>query len=841
MGRQIDYAALARQHGGVLLVEGAAASGRASEPDYAALAEQFGGTSVTGLESMPLAVSHRRPGEVPPQTVGRFAREATQSINPLTILEGISQSVLDPVGTVGGVISAHDRARQQAQEAFRRGDYVAGVRHSLEYALPYVTGVGGAALGLPGGPAGVVAGAAGGYALGTGVASRLDEGASRLAEGDIAGGLGASVDAASMTALGARGAVPAQRAISQPGRTLSGTARRVIERVTPKNLSAAEAAAVAFGRERGIPVDVGTATGRQFLKNAQKASGPYGPAEAFRASQAEQLGRVGRDLAADAGPRPMPALAAGEGVRQALETKVGSLHTLANDAYTRLRSAEMAAPEELVAARPRKPVAAHVTPDQSYILKWLARDLEEFQYQPSSRMRGARALDEFQQRGYGDVDTTYAPRVAGTPVQEMFHAAGIKGSRAEIATKIEKYLTGQQKDPRFAKLADAVNEAWDGQHFDFDLVSDDTLVALGLRRRDLKSPIGLPDFAEPGAARFFPEEAIPAAPGGARGGDTPMRAAFDMRPHKEALRPLLEELQREREITGSLLGQKGKAAVALESLINGPDFAPVSSVDAALGSLKGLARGAASPALRNRGQGVAARVVGELESGLQARVKELGGDMAQALGEGRAATKAKYRVADVLKQLPTEPARVFKQLTARDDSGIRKLRAVAAEVPDEIPNIARATLEGLLESASKGGTPFENAQLAWANWQRLGAETRARLFPGEGQIKAINNFFLLAKKISENPNPSGTANVAASLNPMKALPAWAVAKILYAPDGPARLSKAQILLKSPSRSARALALGELAHSARSAGVAVGSIPALAGGAETETPWQRRTR
>jgi hypothetical protein len=849
MGQQRDYASLARSLGGAPVDPSQdGPNGAGDAIDYGAMARQLGGSVVPSgrgrapsLPPMPMAVSHR---QLPAQTAGRFAREATQSVNPVNIVRGVSDSVLHPIDTTTGILSAHDQLRAEAAEAFNRGDYLAAVRHLSEYLVPYGTGVAGAAAGMPGGPPGIAAGAAGGYGLGVGLATRMDDAADRFLEGDYAGGAGASVDAAVMAGLGGRGMMPAQpRVVStREPRGPAALVRRGVEAVTPKKLTPSEDSALAFARARGIPLDVGTATGRQFLKNQQKAAGAYGPAESFRATQAAEITRVGRELAADAGPRPMTPVTAGESVRSAVQGRIGNFHRLANDAYTRLRHAEMASPEEFVQVRPQKPVASHVTSDQAFPLRWLAKDLEDFQFQQggtslSTRRRAYESLDPVEAQAL-----YHNPRVAGTPVQEMFHAMGIKGSRAEIATKVERFLSGQNKDPKFARLADALNEAWDGQRFDFDLVSDETLTGLGVRRRDLKSPIGLPDFAEPGAARFFPEDAIPAAPGGARrsgAGDTPMRAAFDLRPHKEALRSLYDELAAERDITGSLLGSKGRAAVALEALINGPDFAPVSAVDAALGSLKGLARGASMPQLRNRGQGVAARIVGELETGLRARVNDLGGDMAQALSEGRAATKSKYQSAETLKLLPAESARVFSQLTSRDDAGIRKLRAIAAETPDEIPNIARAYLEHALTRATADGNILNHGQQLWADWQKLGPESRHRLFPREGQAKQLDQYFLAVKKITENPNPSNTAQVYAVIQIHKWLPAWAMAKVLYAPDGARTLNTARMLLQSRSKAADALALTQVARAAQAAGVPLESVPALAAGAETPKPSERR--
>lgn len=154
------------------------------------------------------------------------------------------------------------------------------------------------------------------------------------------------------------------------------------------------------------------------------------------------------------------------------------------------------------------PVTA--APDErTFVMRWLADDLKEIRYQAASRMRGVHAIDEHEARAYGDKDTSYAPRVAGTPTQEMFHALGIKGSRLEIADRLDRFVRGEKVKGRaqLEALADAMSEAWDGQRFDFDNLSDQTIIRLGVRRKDLRSPVlgpnpnDMPDVYE----RFFPK------------------------------------------------------------------------------------------------------------------------------------------------------------------------------------------------------------------------------------------------------------------------------------------------------------------------------------------------
>lgn len=656
----------------------------------------------------------------------------------------------------------------------------------------------------------------------------IDPSADKMLEGRIAEGIG---EVATNTALMAAGMRP--KASVRPG-TRGAT--------VPRN--PAEADAVAFARQEGIPLDAGTATGSQFVKNVQKkvasSWGGASTAEAAQAAQGEALAATADRLARranDGGPA-LTGVEAGESVRSALQGRVRQLHGEADAAYSRLREAESRAPEELVQARPARPqAAAHVTPEQSFLLRWLANDLEEFQFQPSSRMRGVHSADEWQQRGYGDADTRYAPRVSGTPVQEMFEAMGITGSRPEIAMRIERHLTGKKKDPRLTALADVLNEAWDGQQFDFDLVSNDNLVALGLRRRDLKSPIGLPNYDEAGAASFFPDYAIPEAPGGpvaARAGTEAQRLAIDLKPHKEALRPLFDQLRKEREIVGTLHGDKARAAVALESVINGPDFGSLTTVERALGPIKKIAAGAEMPQLRTQGQGVAARVAGELDQAVRGRAVEAGPEVAQSLMEGRAATRSKHLTAAVMKRIAPgsrEPRAIFRALTAHKDAGIAKLRDLQRHAPEELPNLARALLEEIFEKPTSAGG-FKFADKAWADWHKLGPDTKRMLFTEPGHVKALDRLFLLAKKIGENPNPSGTAQVLSATGILAGLPSYALAQLLYTPGGVRALTSVVEAWQRPGRpvatgAARTAALAQLSRAAREAGVTLEGWPKAA--------------
>lgn len=235
----------------------------------------------------------------------------------------------------------------------------------------------------------------------------------------------------------------------------------------------------------------------------------------------------------------------------------------------------------------------------------------------------------------------------------------------------------------------------------------------------------------------------------------------DLRSVKAAVLPIYQQLKREGELV-PLQGPKGKALTALDRIVTADDLAPLSVADAALSDLKAMARGADMPELRNFAQGTAAHVVGKLDAEVRAAAARMGPDAALALQLGRAATKAKYATAEVLDTLSAEPRRVFDLLTTRKDAALERLRAVQREAPSEMPKIARAYLDELLQRATSEGA-FAHADALFAEWQKLGPQTKAILFRDPAHVRDLNNFFLLAKQTAKNANPSGTAHAVAML------------------------------------------------------------------------------
>lgn len=297
--------------------------------------------------------------------------------------------------------------------------------------------------------------------------------------------------------------------------------------------------------------------------------------------------------------------------------------------------------------------------------------------------------------------------------------------------------------------------------------------------------------------------------------------AVDVKAAKTQLTPLYQQLSREKSVIGVLQGGKARTLVALDNLMHGPDTVPLSVADAALGDLKAMARTDDLPALRTQGQASAAEAVKALELQVTASAKAAGPDVYSALQRGRQATIGKYETADVRKMLADEPAEITRQLTTGKDINLNRLRAVAQQTPREIPKVARAYLENLMDLATQEGS-FGHGDKLWAEWQKLGTETKSVLFPDAALRADLDNFFLLAKKVGENPNPSGTATNLTAFNVGTVFASYPLAKLLYSRRGVQALTRGLELSASPqvTQTARAAAIADIAKAAS------GDVPML---------------
>lgn len=264
----------------------------------------------------------------------------------------------------------------------------------------------------------------------------------------------------------------------------------------------------------------------------------------------------------------------------------------------------------------------------------------------------------------------------------------------------------------------------------------------------------------------------------------------DLQPVRERLKPVYQQMLRSAELA-SPMGAEATALKSMDRLMRSEGaYAPLSTVDDALGELKSALRKA--PDL-GKGAGALRSTVAILDQQVMAAAKRAGPEAVDALNAGRQATIRKYVVADIAERLGAEPAKVTGKLTARDDTAVQSLRELQKVAQDELPKVGRAVVDDLLEKATQEGG-FSKTQGIFADWQRLGDETKALLFKPETK-RDLDRFFLLAKRLQESPNPSqsGTFLVSAGsaglvfTNPMTGVPlvlgAGALSKLLHSPAG----------------------------------------------------------
>jgi hypothetical protein len=322
-----------------------------------------------------------------------------------------------------------------------------------------------------------------------------------------------------------------------------------------------------------------------------------------------------------------------------------------------------------------------------------------------------------------------------------------------------------------------------------------------------------------------------------RGLESPA-TAVDLGPVKASLKPVYEQMMRQMPITQQ---QANPGLKALDNVLNGPDRAPLSQVDRDLSAMKTIAR--------EQG-GLAKLAVSRLDAAVTTAARAGGPQVLDALTQGRTATTAKYATSDVLDLLKDEPVKTMATLTAPKDAAIQRLRAVTQQVPQVTPELSRAYLEDLLEKPQRV-----------ADWQKLGAQTKAILFPKPGQAQALDQFFNLTDRISKtNVNPSGsgymvslaaqggalgTGLVLTLTNPAVGLGVLGaeagtqiggatLAKLLRSPAAVTALTRGMTLPTSAPAVVRAAATANLVRAAQSAGVSL-ALPKAAAAAPSPGP------
>jgi hypothetical protein len=315
-----------------------------------------------------------------------------------------------------------------------------------------------------------------------------------------------------------------------------------------------------------------------------------------------------------------------------------------------------------------------------------------------------------------------------------------------------------------------------------------------------------------------------------------MGLAVDRRPVKARLRPILARLEQNLPVGREQMSQGYKA---LQNVVHGDDFVPLTISEEDLGFLKALVRES-----EGRNQALAQQAVRELQGANDTVASSAGPHVVRALAEARDAARMGFETEELLQQAFgkagsfKERGALTKRLTAADDDNIDMLRRVKAEVPLAVPGLARALVDRLAKL--KG-------ERMWAEWKKVGDETKGILFTKE-QAKALDNYTELAARIASNPNPSKTALVQSAgrgvlglmVDPMATLGGTlgmgSLSAFLQSPAAVRLFTRATTIALKPAATAAAASAqaAQVATLLRAAQRAA-SVPALAGTPAPTTP------
>lgn len=244
-----------------------------------------------------------------------------------------------------------------------------------------------------------------------------------------------------------------------------------------------------------------------------------------------------------------------------------------------------------------------------------------------------------------------------------------------------------------------------------------------------------------------------------------INAPVDLTGAKANLSPVYDELTK---AMPEYQRQASPGLQALKQIIEGPDMQDALTVDRNLGAVKALFRKQANPYLTTRSQGFAGKAIGELSDALDGTLSGLPGDALKTLNEGRAAVKSQHEVAELMATLPREPVQLYDRIASAGDRSASLMQQLNAYAPGEMRQVGRTFLEGLMQKATTEGG-FARAPGLMATWQKMGPRTKQLLFGSPQAVQELNNFFLAAKRLTGDVNPSGTGKLLAALGPAGAL------------------------------------------------------------------------
>lgn len=558
------------------------------------------------------------------------------------------------------------------------------------------------------------------YGLTPGIGPALDAAKEQDASGDRAGAVGTVIGALSNLAIPE--AIKKLPAIGVPASKL-------------RPVNPAEAAAVDFGRQRGVPIDAATATGNKFVGGVQKLAdeslGGSFVAERAKQGQADALRRVGDELADQVRPSAITPEQAGQGVREALDAKGAAHKALADNSYDTVRTLE--ADPAYQTHVPLPPAAVDkLDPKIQGQLRRIVHEMDAAPYEPYRLRPTAKGGGMEHVEGTGGAGA----KVFDDIVERLDRTTN--PSRGTMQASLEDFLGGGKESDTVRaaiKVAEERNAGKGGRTVSLPEMPPSAMDVLTRLEKGRKTHVemGLP---------------------------------VELADVKRALKPVRAQMERQLPVTQR---DANPGLNVVRNIIDGPDYAPLSQVDRDLSVIKKLAR--------TQG-GLAKYAAAKLEAAVQRAAQNGGDEVTRALETGRGAVRAQAATKELVGTLPSkvlkEGVPVFQRATAAKDAGIELLRAVQQHTPQALPQLARAKLEELLAMAP---------DKAMAEWSKVGRRTREILYPQAGQSQALDHFFLLAKRIAANPNPSGSGHIVALAGQAGALGTGAVMAVTNPPVG----------------------------------------------------------
>ena len=273
----------------------------------------------------------------------------------------------------------------------------------------------------------------------------------------------------------------------------------------------------------------------------------------------------------------------------------------------------------------------------------------------------------------------------------------------------------------------------------------------------------------------------------------PVAMPTDIRPFKQAVAPFVDEVMR-RMTPAQRNTDPGLSA--LQNILTRPDALPVSVAEADLGYLKDIQRSDATPQAKR----LATIGANALQPAIDSAVSIAGPDAVRSLQTARGSWAARSSILDQVKGLAndttgrTGQVLLANKLLQPADASYPALEQVLNVAPGAAQDLGKAYLtERVFKKVSQEGADFTNPTQAQNVWNQIGPRTKAALYTPD-QITGMNDLLELAKRVAENPNPSGTGIINTLLkmgvmlsHPVGGVAGFAigrsVAKLLYYPDG----------------------------------------------------------